>query len=320
MVEDAAGLQQVNTEVLPKTVIPILKTQSIEDLAESIIFAKNLAAGRTKELAEGMTDSFPPIQGLEDEATRMKQIEEYFAGVVELTTMNQLPGPIMPDLFRKVRELVGKANVDFAELTRVAMANQALASRLLLVANSAFYARGGERMISIEASLKRLGLQQATQVFQAVAALSFVAGKNEQLREMITANLSKAYFVGLVSEHIARSGQLPEAVASPSYTVGLFNNIGGTFFVYALLLLFDHGKIKEIDRASIETTLESRSAALNALICVLKGIYVTDQILKQRVNTLQLTPEATAIGFDSALVDKVNEKLPAIQEMLAKYK
>lgn len=76
--------------------------------------------------------------------------------------------PCSPVLLPRIIEVIEKEDVSIEELEKVIRLDPVLASSTLRLANSAYFAAGGNRVESLEEALQRLGLKE---IFR-LAALS----------------------------------------------------------------------------------------------------------------------------------------------------
>lgn len=267
--------------------------------------------------------------------------------VLDKVGRDQLPGPVMPEMLERVQALLARPEVDLRTLSRFAERHQALAGRLLSVANSALFARGSA-IVAVDKAVARLGADETTALMRAVAALAFVTGKHGGLRRLIAENLRMGYFVGVVARMLA--GCEPELKSrermSEVYTLGLFHNIGSTYLYYAAALLHDDGQLEEIDCTAFRTVGRGRAEQLNKLVvshmgmskmieavhqtqderlddpqlrCVLRAMWIADQVVQSDCDRLSASSKSEQLGLDSAAIDDINARIPALRDAMAAY-
>ena len=212
------------------------------------------------------------------------------------------------------------------------------------VANSARYSRGA-RVTSVDSALSNLGLRVVSTQLQAFAVQQYVVGKNSKLRAMISQSLATAYAVSLVTDDLAR---LTMATRAPgAQLVGLFHNIGQTFFLYALALLEEQGQASGFSYDALGTMISNRMGELNSLLCdslklppdvsavfggigqprsqtvelVHKAVWVVRSALgPDAPTTLQLDLAGEQLGMTSEPLTALNASVPVIRSLVASYR
>jgi HD-like signal output (HDOD) protein len=343
LVEDPKTLAKVPADALRPAVIPVVQHRSLEALVEAICNAHEAALEGAQPSAGGGLGLTIASRDVED----LEQAFHLFDRVLDLIKRDKLPGPMMPDVLVKVRNLFADEDVPTRTVADFVEQHQALAVRILKLANSAFYATAVPVKTAAQA-LNRLGLAESGAVLTAAAALAFVTGKHPALRQMITAGLTRAYLVALAAEYIARRARF--SGARNAFMVGLLHNIGGTFMLYTAALLQDKGQLGEIDLPALRTMIENRIRVLNELICdalelppevklvysftesdlsgphaklmvafIHRAMWVADRLLEDRVERLELDAEGELVGLEDTEIAALNEELPRFQSLLAAY-
>ncbi len=354
VVSDPQMFEEIQNKPLRKSVVPILKYDSIDALTESIINAYKVAAIESgsvvldeQDIHSYASSSEAKQQGIEVE--KLDRAFEYSTKVVELVRSNRLPGPMMPGMLMEVRKLVSDPDVEFEKVAKFISTHQVLSAKIMSLANSAYYCRGS-KPTTIKQAAVRLGIKEVSKVLNAVAALEYIVGKNRQMRDLTVLSLSKGYLVGLIGEFLGQIEQ--SSKLNEIYTGGLFHNIGSTFMLYTLSLMHDKGEIEEVNIDALTTMLANRAGELNEMIgrallfppeinfiyldasskdlvkakesysirnYIIQAVWAAEQILDNREGFLKLTKEARLLGMNDEKINRLNEKLPDLLELLKEY-
>jgi putative nucleotidyltransferase with HDIG domain len=132
--------------------------------------------------------------------------------------------PSLPTMLIQVQRAMANENGGLADLGRLIEQDPALTTRLLRMANSAFFNRG-DQVTSITAALNRLGMVNVRSLCIAVGVIKAFGDSQHALDHRRYWQHSAA--VGLVAEHLARVGKRYAAVdGSEAYTAGLLHDVG----------------------------------------------------------------------------------------------
>ncbi len=270
-------------------IVPVLEHGSADGLLSAILEAHQKAAAALR--------TSPPIWDDEEQTRRLSSEQRqaltkldhaygYFEDVLQRVKRDDLPGPILPTLLQEVRALFADSSVDFNKVVDFVRKHQGLSARLMALANTVYYGRG-RRVESLDHAMSRVGLTKASALLHAVAAQAFVVGRDPLLRSLIMESLMKAYLVALLSEELARFKQHPRWM--DVYSVGLFHNIGSTFFLYTLALLFEEDR-RDVDPEALRIMVDNRNDTLNRMVI---------ETMKLPVEVLRLFPDGDAIATDA---------------------
>jgi HD-like signal output (HDOD) protein len=354
IISDPQVFEEIQKEPLRKSVVPILKYDSIEALTESIMAAYKIASIETKSVVvdEQEIQSYASSSEAKQQKIRVEKLNhayENFRKVVELVRSDKLPGPMMPGMLMEVRKLLSDPEVEFEKVAKFISIHQALSAKIMSLANSVYYLRGN-RATTIKQAIVRLGIKEVGKILNAVAALEYIVGKNRQLRDLIALSLSKGYLVSLIAEFLGRITQ--SSKINEIYTAGLFHNIGSTFMLYTLSLLADKGEIEEVNKDALTTMIANRAGKFNEMIStalmlpfeinfiysdastedlfnneesysfrnyINQAIWAAEQILDNREGFLTCTKEAQLLGLNEEIINRLNEKLPDLLDLLKQY-
>lgn len=354
IISDPQVFEEIRKEPLRKSVVPILKYDSIEALTESIMAAYKIASIETESVVvdEQEIQSYASTSEAKQQKIRVEKLNhayENFRKVVELVRSDKLPGPMMPGMLMEVRKLLSDPEVEFEKVAKFISKHQALSAKIMSLANSVYYSRGN-RATTIKQAIVRIGIKEVGKILNAVAALEYIVGKNRQLRDLIALSLSKGYLVGLIGEFLGKITQ--SSKTNEIYTAGLFHNIGSTFMLYTLSLLHDKGEFEEVDTDALTTMIANRAGKLNEMISrallfppeinfiysdvssedllnteesyfvrnyINQAIWAAEQILDNREGPPSFSKEAELLGLNEEIINRLNEKLPDLLDLLKQY-
>lgn len=151
-------------------------------------------------------------------------------GLLERTENDALELPMLPDTAAQVIEMCRDENVDAQDLADWIHRDQALASHVLRVANSALYAPG-EPIVSLQQAVSRLGLGLIGEISVGVALkgkIFQVPGFESRLTEL----WRHSACAGAYAKEIARSARLN---VEGAFLCGLLHDVGKPVVLSALL-------------------------------------------------------------------------------------
>lgn len=79
--------------------------------------------------------------------------------VILLRLQGDVTLPAFPDVLAKLDNLLSDPDVDVREVAKVVQTDSVLAGQMLRMANSAYYARGGDPVANMQAAIQRLGMK-----------------------------------------------------------------------------------------------------------------------------------------------------------------
>jgi HD-like signal output (HDOD) protein len=351
LLENEKAQKALGDKPIAGNVTTLVAQASLPELVKTLLDRLGRAAVAPDAAAGGGAgDAAAAPSIVEEKQKEISDLDKVFAAyedIVKRIKNNKLPGPMMPDLLTNVRRLTADKNIAVQNLSRFVEKHQALSARLLAVANSALYARGVP-LRSTEQAIMRLGLGKVGPLLQAVAALAYVRGKDQAVRDLITASLKRSYFVGLVSEFLAQ--QTGSAEPQEVYTIGLFHNVGATFLLYSIALLQEEGELESLSAEALATAAKSGTRRLNHVICkamnlpseiellhsykpedleaerpnpilvlVHQAMWVAERVLDAGQKPLELDRQAEMLSMSSATLQALNAKLEALLSPLESY-
>jgi HD-like signal output (HDOD) protein len=133
--------------------------------------------------------------------------------------------PSLPEVALKIRKALADENVSFSEIVRLLGADPALAARILKVANSAMFYRGGQPITNLHDAVAQLGYKMVRNV-----ALSFVAQQvfigygSRELREHISAIWRHSIRTAALAHMLARVHGTPNP--DEAFLAGLLHAVG----------------------------------------------------------------------------------------------
>jgi HD-like signal output (HDOD) protein len=131
--------------------------------------------------------------------------------------------PPMPKVLLKAREIIGNENSGFNDIAKIIETDQAIAAKVLKVANSAYYGLSG-MVSSIHQASVVLGYQTLEQVITVVSTSSLLGAQLKGYNLSAGALWKHSLAVAIVSRDIAR--KRAPSVESDAFSVGLIHDAG----------------------------------------------------------------------------------------------
>lgn len=262
--------------------------------------------------------------------------------VLARVNSQDLPGPMMPALLSDLRGKLEDPRLSLHGLADFVRPHQALSARVMRLANSPMYRRG-EPIASLREALPRIGLRTAGALLQAVAMLEYEVGSDAATRALLRRLLKESYLAALVAEKLATITQHPHP--AEAFTVGLFHNIGSTFFLYTFALLFERGAVDNISKEALEQTALDARGQLNAVLVddlqlpdailrldgaamgmvdatewlVQQALWVAERLLASGVGGVCMDAEARMMGLDAATLTALEPSLDRVLDSLSAF-
>ncbi|MBD3316612.1 MAG: HDOD domain-containing protein [Chitinivibrionales bacterium] len=154
--------------------------------------------------------------------------------------------PTLPEIVLRVQKLVGSDEADARRMARIIQQDPSLASRILQVANSAFYTTPTSRISSVALAVTRLGMLEVRNIALAVNIVAHFSGRGSTLgykgfwRHCLTA----AYLNQAIFEMI--EGSVDKELSQQLFMAGLLHDIG-----ILVLDQFFHDSFGQVARAAI---------------------------------------------------------------------
>ena len=147
--------------------------------------------------------------------------------------------PSLPEVALKIRKALGDESVSIAEIARLLGTDPALAARILKMANSAMFYRGGKSITSLYNAVAQLGHRMVRNVAISFAAQQvFIGYGSPQLRAYMTGIWQHSVHVAALAHMLARVRT--RANADDAFLAGLLHEIGK---LYILMRAKDNAEI-----------------------------------------------------------------------------
>jgi CheY-like chemotaxis protein len=343
VVGDEDGIRELKGTRLRPAVVSVLATETIEPLVDAIMHPE-VPPQEVPSAAAGGTVAPGRVATLDAAFAHFDQ-------VLQLIADGQLPGPVVPDLLMRVRSLFDEADLDSRKLVAFVGQHQALAVRLLHMANSAYYG-ATSRVVTIDEAVTRLGNEQVQNVLQAVAALEYLERASGGLKTAIANALGRGYLVAMASQSLAEHANSARTAAT--FTVGLFHNIGISFLLYAAALLQEKLGHERIPLRALVTMAHHQSLEANRIIrramhlpveiealygvpapseaadaprpdadlitFVQQAMWAADRVHPAGTLPLALDGDAQLTGIDTETVAHLNRVVPNLLPLLGAYR
>jgi hypothetical protein len=295
-------------------------------------------------------NSMPPSSAAAAMQAQVDAVERamtLIAKVLQMVEQNRLPGPVVPTVLAEAMTLFADPNVTFDAIAAFAKRHQTISARLLAVANGALYARGNNRVATLEAAIARLGLTTTRDLVQAIAARAYVVGKDARLKQIITDKLKIAYLVSLIAGELARITRATNGARIQM--VALFHNIGQVFLLYTLALMSERSTEPRLDPAIAEIAAARKTLEVNRLLttlanvprevvavfsardagdgeterlvtCIHQAMWFADRLVAGvKPGALAPDDEMLQVGLKQDVVVAMSPRLPAILEAIDNY-
>lgn len=144
--------------------------------------------------------------------------------IIEAIAAGDLQLPVFSSVALRLQQALHNKDIGIAEIEAMIVEDQALASQILRVANTAFF-KGLQKITTIRKAILRLGIQQVANLAMAVSQQTTYSTNNKILNQYMDKLWQHAFASALGSKWVAeRSGYRSEADAA--FLAGLLHNIG----------------------------------------------------------------------------------------------
>ena len=151
-------------------------------------------------------------------------------------THNEFDIPPFPDVAIRVRDALNNPNVSIDKVARIVMAEPALTTRLLRIANSALLRRDSPEITDVKAAINRLGFEMVRNAAVSLAVdKSFTAPKGGVLRAHIDETRNHCVEVCALAYVLAK--RQSNIKADEAMLVGLLHDIG-KFYILSRIEAF----------------------------------------------------------------------------------
>lgn len=142
----------------------------------------------------------------------------------------QLELPSLPEVALKIRRSLADDNVSVGEIARLLGADPALAARIVRVANSAMFYRGGRPITSVNAAVSQLGYKMVRNVALSFAAQQvFIGYASRSLRDLVSGIWRHSVHTAVLSHMLARTRTKQNA--DEAFLAGLLHEVGKLYIV-----------------------------------------------------------------------------------------
>lgn len=138
--------------------------------------------------------------------------------------------PAMPGIIIRVLEETEKAEPSANVLESIISSDQAVASKVLRVVNSAYYGVQG-RVSSVGQAVVILGTQQVRNLVLSAAAMSALPARTTYQAEALRCFWTHSYATAVAAQLIAKIKELPSVDAETVFVGGLLHDVGRLFML-----------------------------------------------------------------------------------------
>lgn len=276
--------------------------------------AKGRLAAKALEIANKYLAKPCSAESLRDNIEQLLSIQDQFGqGILrrKILTMDTLPS--VPKLYFELKEVIDHPTTGIEDVAQVISKDLAMAAKILQLANTAFYAVGGQQVTDLNRAISLLGLNLVTEL---VLVGHLFQASDEALCPGFSLELLWEYSlkVGFLARRIAQEEKQPRNIQEASQLSGLLHDIGKLILAkavpkeYATILLA--GPATAVEEIAMEQkTFGSTHAAVGAFLAGTWGLPLTivDVIAYHHSptsapNQSQFTP-LTAVHIASALLE-----------------
>lgn len=144
--------------------------------------------------------------------------------IIKALAAEDLQLPAFPSVAMQLQQALRDRNTKVADLEKMIVGDQALASQILRVANSAFY-KGLQRINTIQKAIIRLGIRKVAMLAMAVSQRSLYLGRNPQISRYMEKLWQHAFAAAQSSQWLANHCGC-RTQADDAFMAGLLHNIG----------------------------------------------------------------------------------------------
>jgi HD-like signal output (HDOD) protein len=154
--------------------------------------------------------------------------EDYFKFVQQLAqdlNRDEIKLPSFPDVVMRIRSELDNPDSTSSDVAKILGNDAVLASRVLILANSAFHNPAGIRIEGLDAAVSRIGLQQVRTAEIAYAVEQLYASEDlAPLKSDLRATWSEGMCIAALSDALAR--HCTKLDPESAFIAGLLNRIG----------------------------------------------------------------------------------------------
>jgi HD-like signal output (HDOD) protein len=167
--------------------------------------------------------------------------------------------PSLPDLAMRIRKAIDDDMSDAREIARLVETDPAMATKLLKVANSAFFA-GSSEVESLPKAVVRLGMKTTRQLVMSFALRDLFRNKNQDIQKRMVVLWKHSAQIAALSFVLARA--MGKIDPEEALLVGLVHDVG----TIAILNYIDRYPALAEYPAALEETIEHMRGELGAMI------------------------------------------------------
>lgn len=179
-----------------------------------------------------MDETEPDTVILAPEYRRARAEAASFAAELEASIQaDTIELPSLPDVALRIRDALAREDADLDRLTELAGADPALAARLMKIANSALFSRGGQPTSNLHMAVVRLGARMVRNTAIAIAAQQvFIGYASEPIRTELERVWRHSIHVASLG-HLLLSVRRSDIPPDDGFLAGLLHEIGTLFIL-----------------------------------------------------------------------------------------
>ncbi len=230
VVMSGAGNMDDVIEVLRHGAVDYLtKPWSLSTLVAAVSRAAEVYEQRAtkKEVDVSVSAESPPSPEPSEAAAR-------FASLLERVKNGEILIPAIPSVVSEIRRLVQQPDANLTEVVALVERDPSMATHLLRISNTAYYARGGHNS-DLKTAVSRIGLRQIHGIAETVFLNSCYKVQNREF-QAIQARVWRYSMARAASMRalvdLIRGG--PQLDADRAYVAGLLSDVGASFLLWLL--------------------------------------------------------------------------------------
>ena len=189
------------------------------------------------------------MQTEKDTRSLLDSIKEHAASA-------QLKLPVFPGVALELQHLLAAENSSIDQVSKVISKDQALASQVLKLANSAFYSGMNRNIRTIKDAIMRLGLNHMFNLVICSSQQSYYKSSNRMLEKYLKISWKHALCVSIGSKWLVQElGH--RKLGDEAFLAGFLHDIGKLLILKVIEIINSKTKDIELSDAFISETLES---------------------------------------------------------------
>ncbi|MEI6127584.1 MAG: HDOD domain-containing protein [Pseudomonadota bacterium] len=169
----------------------------------------------------------------------MDKIQFFTQAIQDELSKKNIALPIPSGVAVNLNELLGKEDISYSDISRIAEKDPSLTAKLLNLANSSYYS-GIVRTTTIEQAVSRIGITGVKNLLMTIIFKDVFVCKDDYLLKEFEINWQHSLACGLCAQKIAEKVHM-SFMAQDAYMLGLLHDIGVVVILDVLCTLYKRG-------------------------------------------------------------------------------